>query len=167
MEEMMDELDLTEEEIEEKTTIIKKVLKDISKEFNDHGILSVEDVYNNTGGVDVRRVIKDFEFVGWTYGQALGYIKSLGINFIVSPTETGYVPEPTDNKYYHNFYGAADRYEGKYRIFEDEEYPIIFMQLEFFNEADAINVCKEALLDMVHDAVEDFVKRHEQEDRYA
>lgn len=146
----------TADEVEMKTGIIKGALRSVVNEFNDHGILSVENVYYATDGVDVRRVIADFRSIGWSYSEALEYLKFLGVNFMVYPTENGYMVEPTDNKYFHNFYGAADRYEGKYRILEDEEYPTAFMQLEFLEEEDAINVCKEALLDMIHDAIAEF-----------
>ena len=157
-EEMIDELDdLTEEEIEEKANIIKGALRHVVNEFNDHGVLSVENVYYGTRGVDVRRMIQDFNSIGWTYGEALDYMKSIGISFIISPTEEGYVPEATDNKYYHNYYAAADRHEGKYELYDGDEYPTIFMSLEFFEEEDAINVCKEALLDMIHDTIKDMV----------
>lgn len=155
MEEEIDVMDLTEEEVEEKANIIKGALRAVVNEFNDHGILSVEDVYYGTKGVDVRRIIQDFNSIGWTYSESLSYIKSIGVNFIISPTEEGYVPEATDNDYYHNYYGAAERYEGKYRIYDGDECPTIFMSLEFFEEEDAINVCKESLLDMVHDTIRD------------
>lgn len=147
----------TADEVEMKTGIIKGALRSVVNEFNDHGILSVENVYYATDGVDVRRVIADFRSIGWSYSEALEYLKFLGVNFMIYPTENGYMAEPTDNKYFHNLYKAIDKHQGTYTIKEDDgTLPTLFMQVEFFEEEDAVNVCKEALLDMIHDAIKEF-----------